>query len=318
MRKINLLFLSCILFAGKIVHAQDPQSAQPNNSAMFLNPAFAGASGEGRAFAGYENEWHKLSNGFQTYSFSYDQYVKALRGGLGITAFNDNAGTSLKTNAFDIIYSAHIPLFNNRIVLKPAIGGGFGRKFIDYSALQWGSQYNPSTGTFSNPSPVGNFKMSEDYFDLSSGVLIYSDRFYGGIAIHHLNQPNLSFLGSTDKTFMKQTFHFGYTFGRDSLKRFSISPNVIFAKQGPSIYKMIGVTAKYDHFLLGVNYQIHDAAFFSIGFQHRIFKFSYTYGYVLTDLTNKITGGIHQLSLIFWMNYSNKPNDILTLRPIAF
>src|SRR4051812_14773105 len=87
----KLLILIFVGLSGTAL-AQDPEFTQFYANPLYLNPAFAGSTRCPRIALNYRNQWPALSGTYVTYSASYDQYVDALGGGIGLLVLNDKAG----------------------------------------------------------------------------------------------------------------------------------------------------------------------------------------------------------------------------------
>ena len=96
-KKIMKLFLLVIVLicTTKVSNAQDPAFSQFYSNPLYLNPAFAGAYNNGcpTATLNYRDQWPGIGRTYVTYSFSYDQHVEALGGGLGVMLAQDKSGS---------------------------------------------------------------------------------------------------------------------------------------------------------------------------------------------------------------------------------
>jgi len=103
------LFL-CGIFMSQTAKAQDPTFTQFYANPLYLNPALAGTATCPRVVFNHRNQWPALSGNFVTNSVSYDQYVDAVNGGLGLYVLSDNAGRGTLTQfSVNAIYSYHWP-----------------------------------------------------------------------------------------------------------------------------------------------------------------------------------------------------------------
>ena len=105
-----LLSLSVILILLTLnVKAQDPEFSQFYANPLYLNPAFTGTSEFPRIVANYRNQWPNNGNTFVTYDFSYDTYVKSMKGGLGFQILYDRELNGVvNTINSSVFYSYHI------------------------------------------------------------------------------------------------------------------------------------------------------------------------------------------------------------------
>jgi len=310
----QLILSFAFLFSSIFLIAQDPHFSQYNTSRIYTNPAFTGTDSTLVLATGYRMQWPNIDGGYKTFYFSADQYVRFLRGGFGINIMNDNAGNgTLITTRIDINYAPHFELFNHKLAIQPAISIGLFKKTIDWSKLTFGDQIDPQTGFVYNTNELQ--RQSGKYgIDFSAGLLVYSNKFYGGLAAHHLTQPDEGLRGISILP-MRITMHTGANL-RFNTKNLTLSPNILFMKQVDSQILLPGVSAKYKWAVLGLSYRNQDAFIVNAGFQNRFLKIAYSYDYTVSKLTNKATGGTHEIQLAWFLHYQKKVCRIKTIRLI--
>jgi len=107
-RTIIPLAVLLLFFVFK-AEGQDPQFSQFYANPLYMNPAFAGTSEYTRTVINYRNQWPKNGNTFVTYNFTYDKYIKSMKGGLGFQLLYDRelngVINSINSSCF---YSYHI------------------------------------------------------------------------------------------------------------------------------------------------------------------------------------------------------------------
>src|SRR6185369_11344180 len=81
-----------ILVGCGTVTAQDPQFSQFYAAPLYLNPAFAGATGQARVGANYRNQWPAIDANFTTISAFGDFYNESKNIGLGAIITKDREG----------------------------------------------------------------------------------------------------------------------------------------------------------------------------------------------------------------------------------
>lgn len=306
MSKLDYLNIFCGLFmlfgVLTIAQAQDPQYSQFYANPLYTNPAFAGSEICPRIVANYRNQWPSINGGFVTYSLSADKYVDFLKGGIGVQVFQDNAGDgTLKNFAANVSY-AYTARLNRDLSLKFGGQAGFFQKSLDWKNLTFGDMIDPRYGfIYQTSEPFGDESVNAP--DFSAGMLLYSPDWYVGGAVHHLNQPNESFFGSTDATLYRRfTVQAGGNIALD--KRHpedgTVSPSVIYMQQGSSTQWNVGMYGRMSVFMLGVWFRTgsknSDALIALIGLQTDDFKFGYSYDMTVSKLAGA-TGGAHELSL---------------------
>lgn len=145
-------------------------------------------------------------------------------------------------------------------------------------------------------------------------MLVYSNEFYGGFAAHHLSQPDEGFMGIS-KLPMRLTMHTGANLNFKT-KHFIFSPNILFVKQEDFQIFLPGISAKYKWAVLALSYRNQDAFIVNGGFQNRFLKIAYSYDLTVSKLTNKATGGTHEIQLAWFLHYQKKVCRIKTIRMI--
>ena len=82
------LFIIC--FSTSKICSQDAEFSQFFSNPLYLNPAFAGTNSCPRFSTNHRAQWTGLPNVFNTTSFSYDQNIDKIHGGLGIIIINES------------------------------------------------------------------------------------------------------------------------------------------------------------------------------------------------------------------------------------
>ena len=308
----RVYFLLSLFFLSLVLNAQDIQFAMPYSSPLYFNPAFAGSSGCGRVTGEYRNQWPNISGNYISSILSIDQYIKKIHGGFGINYFHDGAGLgTVRNNRISGIYSFRIPLFKNKCIIQSAIEGGYAQRTLDWSKLTFGS---PQNGF------VYGDKLKEvvSYPDFSSGILIYSEKFYGGFAIHHLNEPEESILYNESRLPKQYTAHAGANIRfKNSGKEITLSPSLLYFQQQNYRNLALSCAAQRGLLVLGLRYRNDDNMIGSIGFRVKSFRIAYSYDLTISKL-GIVAAGSHELSLSVFFNRKNVPSEFLPFETAAF
>ena len=309
MKRIYILFSLIFLFS--FLNAQDIKFTMPYSSPLYLNPAFAGSAGMLRVSGSYRNQLPNISENFVSSSVSLDRYIKFIIGGIGINYFNDRQGMGTTTmNRVSVIYSAHIPLFKNKWVLKPAIEGAYGRNYFDWSKLSFGSpQYGFVYGD--------KIKQIVSYPDFSSGILIYSEKFFGGFAVHHLNEPETSFLYNESNLPQKYTAHAGANITLRCEKKVMISPSFVYLQQQDFRTLLINLAIQSNVMCASIGYRNGDNMIASVGFRTKTFRMAYGYDVSVSRL-GIVTAGSHEVSLSVFLKRKKVPAGFLPFETASF
>lgn len=299
-----LAILTLLSFTGDI-RAQDPEFTQFYANPLYLNPAFAGTARCPRLVMNYRNQWPSLSGTFVTTSASYDQHVPTIQGGLGLIVLNDRAAQgTLNTTTFSGIYS-YQQAVTRKFSIKAGLQASYLQKSLDWSKLTFGDMIDPRKGFIYNTADVprgGTVKA----VDFSAGILGFSDKIYGGFAVHHLNEPNESLIVGTSRLPMKYTAHLGAVIPIEKKNRDAdakLSPNILYRRQGEFQQLNMGLYVSKGPLVAGVWFRgllfgetYRDSFIATIGIQTDVVRFGYSYDVTISELTPS-TGGSHEVSL---------------------
>lgn len=296
-RSFFILIISLMeIFTAK---AQDPEFTQFYANPLYLNPAFAGSVNCPRIALNYRNQWPSISGTYITSSFSYDQHIENIYGGLGLIVTHDQAGeATLNTSTINMMYSYQFKV-NRTFSVRMAGQAGYFQRSLDWSKLAFGDMIDARRGFVFNTNDiprggtVGNV-------DFGAGILGYSDQYYFGFAAHHLTTPNESVIVGNSALPMKFTAHAGAVIVLNKQQYSSdetrISPNILFRAQGTFKQLNLGLYAHKKNLTAGVWYRAKDAFIVLVGIQSKHFRFGYSYDLTASKLT-MVTGGSHELSL---------------------
>ncbi len=323
-----VVVMFCLTFFK--VQAQDIHFSQYNQQPLFLNPAFAGVNGcDYRVAATYRSQWAGLGR-FNTVAASADMAIlkktkKSNYGGIGISFFNDRAGDLSFSTTQANIHLSYTVLLNNKgtQTLTTGLVGGVGQRSIDFSKITTDSQFgdmgfDPTAATGENF--ANNRKL---YADVGAGMLwSYTHKkntnVYMGVAITHVNQPNLSFFDDrTEKLYMKATIHGGAYFKMSRMTQ--LMPSFMYLNQGPHNQLNVGALVKMrlssipsntTAFYVGGYYRLQDAIILAARFDISGFNIGVSYDLNVSKLTKatKLNGG-PEISLIYSGCLKNKKSN---------
>ncbi|HPI80917.1 MAG TPA: PorP/SprF family type IX secretion system membrane protein, partial [Cyclobacteriaceae bacterium] len=202
------LVLGCILLVHETVTAQDPQYSQFYAAPLYLNPAFAGSTGQARFGINYRNQWPAIDANFTTISAFFDTYIEDKNSGVGAMLTRDREGIlGLQSISLAAQYSYNISLTDG-LSFRPGVQIALYNRSVNFSKLTFGDQFDPATGDIINPTSAEALNGGNKFFpDLSFGGLFYTPRAWLGGAVHHITQPNQSLIGEKSKLPMKISVH---------------------------------------------------------------------------------------------------------------
>jgi len=331
--RLSVAFLLLTLIAGfGDLQAQDPIFSQFYNNPIYYNPGYIGLNPGFRARFNYRDQWTGIPEDFKTYNFSLDVAERALpgSGGLGLLVLSDKAGTGLiKANNVGLGTAARVPLQEN-MVAQVGFMVQFVQKSINYDALVFPDQLHPRYGNIyptnfdvpeKNRVTYPDFSVGGVYRFAETGTSIAGIQGTLGVAVHHVFQPNESFLSLNAPLPRKMVINGDLVLevdqGRSSSYRnyrnsgsFKFNPGFIYERQADFTTYAIGLNILKSSVYLGAWFrnqtfdliQANDAIF-SIGVnapfsRETRMKIMYTYDYIITDLKTAARAS-HEICIVW-------------------
>jgi type IX secretion system PorP/SprF family membrane protein len=315
MRKIALVFVIAFASLSMDLMAQDPQFSQFYANQLYLNPALAGSARCPRVSLNYRNQWPGIPSTYITYAAGYDQYVDAISGGIGIQAYHDRSGSGIiANNSISGMYAYQLAIDRN-ISLKAGFQTTYYQKSVDWSKLTWGDMIDERYGFIY---PTGEIPIDKpvNKLDFSAGALLFTQTFYLGFATHHLTQPDESFFKNTESRLpRKYTAHGGalIPLDKDNPEDGSISPNIIYQRQGEFQQLNLGLYVNKGPITGGIWYRSKDALIFLVGLYTEAFRFGYSYDVTVSSLGTQ-TLGSHEISVTMMFPCKQKRRKFKMMR----
>lgn len=281
----------------------------------------AGGALETRATVNYRNQWPSLSANFVTTSFGLDLFLPTVNSGIGLLVMTDSQGAgNLKATEIGLQYAYQVQL-NEENFLRMGLQGTVSSRKLDYFGLTFGDQFSDQGYLINEHTtdPVAQGAPSQVYADFSSGMMVYSDWYWAGLAVHHMNRPNQAFSGlEIARLPMKTSFHAGlripfagYTFlGNEIDIEKTISPAIMYKKQGKFDQLDLGMYVTYGTLTFGSwyrglpikkyaeNINNHESLIFLVGYRQDKFSIGYSYDATISTL-GIASGGAHEISLSY-------------------
>ena len=313
---ILVLIMSFMTFMSS---AQDIHFSQFYASPLTLNPALTGLTNcTYRGAAIYRSQWRSISSPYVTIGSSFD--MNLLKGkinndyiGVGLLFTDDFAGSSSFTSMQAMGSFAYHKALGRYHQISAGIQLGLAQKSVNLVGLTFPNQVN-GTGTAYDPSlpnseSIGN---SLSYFDYQAGLFYFGQindllRVFNGVSLHHLTQPEESFMGATNKIPMRITSHGGLTaLFSNNWKLTShyivlIQANALEINLGSAIEFDLPDNSDPDKFVsVGGYYRFNDAFVFVVGVGFINFSMGISYDINLSSLNtaSNYKGGL-ELSLVY-------------------
>jgi len=340
----HVLLLACvlILFVQRSVTAQDPQFSQFYAAPLYLNPAFAGSTGQARVGINYRNQWPSIDANFTTLSAFADFYIEDKNSGVGVLLNRDREGVlGLQSISLAFQYSYDLQIIKG-LSFRPGFQAAIYNRSINFNKLTFGDQFDPATGDVISPTSAEGLNTGQSKFfpDISMGGLLYSKNAWLGGAVFHITEPNQSLIGETSVLPRKISAHAGYKFffkqgtmnsGVYAVpQERSVAPAVQYRHQGQWDQMDIGMYFTFEPIILGTWYRgipfksvngfaNNESIVLLVGFTKRgpkdILNIGYSYDYTISKL-GPGSGGAHEFSLVYsWStrNPRKPPKDKLVI-----
>lgn len=324
MQRVIVGLLLSVFYTCAMI-GQDAQFSQYLAVPQYLNPALTGnIDGKYRIVGAYRDQNRSLNTPLTTFGFGGDVKfdIPSKSGikngdsfGVGVFFFTDQAQIfELNTNSIglNLAYHKRLSKRSNNFI---SLGFLFGvqQRNINYDNLNFGDEFN-EVNAFDQASqeilPPNNF----GYADVGIG-LTYSGqpsddlKVFLGTALHHANQPNLSFF-SFDNTIDPNTLTDFPLYAKFSalasvdfqIANFtSISPRLVYISQGPSSQLSVGSYIRFN--FIQSNTALYTGAWLrlvnnddsgfqlryvvpTLGFEVGSFKFGVSYDYNISQFAN--------------------------------
>ena len=313
--KFNLSIIFSVFCT--LVSAQDPIFTQYFLVPESLNPSFTGLLETTSAGVIHRSQWTNLNYKIDTDYAYFSTWSENNLSGIGVNFLNHRENfTGYNFLQANINYSYRVEL-NYEWYFRPGIEIGYGSKSFGFQNLILRDQINLSNETIS-PVNIDPLQLNNriHFIDISTGLLFYTDNFWIGSAIKHLNRPNISIAEEGNIPLdMFYNISTGYEFNLSDIietgflpyeTRMMVTGN--FMEQGGYNRLDIGTSIIFSQLVIGATAalnpikktdQSHTLTSINLfsGLQYEKFKIGFSY-----DInTSKIgrTGGVFELGLVY-------------------
>jgi type IX secretion system PorP/SprF family membrane protein len=289
---------------------QDPQLSQFYANPIYTNPAFAGAATNARVAVSARSQYIGLNKNYRTGVASFDMNVAELNGGIGLIALTDIAGDgNLTSTVLGGVYAYHLSL-NRYISIRAGIEANYHQRVYDFSKFRFGDQIDDRYG-FTKPTNERVGQEQIGFMNFGTGLVVYSNQLYGGLAIHNLTEPNQSFYNpnASNEAFKlprRYTVHAGGNIflskQRNEALRTILSPAILYMQQRNFNQLNLGLYYKKQSLTTGLWFRQTsnnaDAIIFLIGLKFPKFRVGYSFDATISN-ARSATYGSHEISLGF-------------------
>ncbi len=185
---------------------QDPHFSQFFSAPHLNNPALAGTQyGDWAVMANIRQQWGNASTPFNTQALAGECKINNGSGGenyfaIGSMLMNDQTmNGAFRSNYANASFAYHRKLSHNHRIAA-GFHGSYANRRLDYSRLQFGSQFDGSGFDVAIPAGETGLSSMKPFFSLGAGILYTLEQNEGdflmdiGYASFDINRPNQSFL----------------------------------------------------------------------------------------------------------------------------
>ncbi|MGZ3866178.1 MAG: PorP/SprF family type IX secretion system membrane protein [Bacteroidia bacterium] len=309
MNKFYKIFILFFILRFSLV-GQDMHFTQFYSSPLYLNPAFAGADVCSRVSLTYRNQWPGIYKTYKSYMLGMDHNFQSSNIGVGLLLANDVAGSgNLRTTVVYpmVAYQARI---NKQLFMRGAVQPGVVSRSIDFNQLNFGDQI----GKGGHVATVETPPQTKTFADIGAGILLYSEKYWGGVSMYHINKPNESFYNDENaKLPVKYSVHGGvkYLINKDENDEAQMKyVSGVFNYRGQNKFDQLDVGVYYaqnfvtfglwyrglptKHYKPG--YANNDAVAIIMGVKTKKVNIGYSFDITISKLAG-LTKGAHEVTL---------------------
>ena len=279
---------------------QDPMYTQYMYNMNVVNPAYAGSRGTLSIGMLGRTQWTAVDGGPKTVTFDAHAPV-GRKVGMGLSMIADEVGPAKEQN----IYADFSYTITTSLEGRLAFGLKAGVTLLDVNLLD---VVLPQTQN--SDDPLFDENINKAFPNFGAGVYYYNEKFYVGLSVpnilksEHIDDENVNTVASEEAHFFLTS---GYVFNLSSTLKFK--PSVMFrgVTGAPLSIDINANFLMYERFEVGASYRVQDAVslLFNFGVT-RAFRVGYAYDYTISDFSNSMTGGSHELFLLYDIDFTKK------------
>jgi type IX secretion system PorP/SprF family membrane protein len=295
MKKLNIAFLFLVIIIKPVLSQQDPLSSHYMFNTLTYNPGIAGTSGMICATALNRQQWVGFKGSPSTTVFNISAPVSPfkIKSGVGLIVESDNIGFDKDINISGS-YSYLMDLGPGKLGIGLSLGM-LNKAITPTWEIPSGDSHTPASG---DPLIPEN-KESYVAFDAGLGLYFKADKYYAGLSVTHLNQPEIKYSKGTPYVSRHYYLTAGYIFQLPN-PSLEFIPSVFAFSDGKVAQFTITSLLRYNKKVWGgVSYRAGDALIGIVGFElYNGIRLGYAYDFTISDI-NKNSSGSHE----FMVNY---------------
>jgi len=190
-------YMLCVIFFLLLICSRvSGQEGMNFQATMISNPAVTGIEGDGTVRLSYLNHYPGNNYNFHTVRLSYDSYFQTLHGGAGFYISDEYLGGTLNNLNGGFSYSYFLQA-TEKLYISAGLSASFYHRGYNFSGSILPDQIDPLHGAFL-PSAETLASRGRTVFDLGTGFMFITGRFFGGFSVSHLTEPDLSVTDYTE------------------------------------------------------------------------------------------------------------------------
>lgn len=170
------------------MHGQD--KGYDFQSYMIGNPSAAGSEGSGTIRFSYLNYYPGNAYKLHNFTISYDSFIQALHGGLGLYLSDYYQGGIVNDISGGFSYSYHFRA-GNEVFIRAGLSSGFFHRGYSSKGMLLPEQIDPLGGPALPASEIISVR-NRAVFDLSSGFMLDYKNMSAGVSVSHLTEPEIA------------------------------------------------------------------------------------------------------------------------------
>ncbi len=281
------------------------------------NPSIAGSEGDGALRLSYLNLYPGNNYNLHSVYLSYDSYFPDLHGGVGFYLVNDYLGGIVNDINGGVAYSYNLQAGEDFFINAGLSASVYHRGFNFDNAI-FPDQIDPIGGVVYPSSEILSAE-GKTVFDIGTGILFISGKFFGGLAVNHLTEPDLSVNTSSNDNLKRELlFHIHGDFDLSEARDISINPLIYIRLQDKYFFAGAGASVESKYlsisalFLGSNNRDVNIQSGFSVKTGKISFNYNYRFNIYSANLSLPLSL-IHQTGIAIGLNNVDKRKIIKTI-----
>lgn len=286
-------------------NTKNPNFHVPMLTGYNANIAMVGTAPGNRIQATSRMQWINEANSQSMNSLSWDGYIYALRGGIGVDVnYNNYQNSDLSNYSAGLTYSPKFSI-NKKVSFEPAIRFKMGVVNLDQQASSIGNSIELDrrniVSLFGDEQKASGSQLW--YRDLGVGFMLNTEWFYAGFNADNLGQHYNNFYSSDLNKEYKSNIHYTAVMGTEyasNTREMRISGYALFQNYGNLNELWLGTNFQYNWMQIGAGASTNADLAASIGALFKQYSIHYNIDYTESRLLNKQNLS-HQVSMRFLM-----------------